>query len=237
LACGAAIACCLAQPARAQGDSDVPKLRIGHYSSGDGLRGLVLDRTGPVPFAKVDGDEEILVLELGARFSDRRGVRWTSLKLDTERLLLDVSEYGQVKLYDADSTAGIALHRDADGEPLARPSQPSGKLLAARCSELTGRVAKAVGSTIVLSATAAGSEDLFAFEGAVENAARALERVGDSQLGRRALRKLAGVEIRAGEAVAVTFHGDRAQISVVPGRGLAGRPSSALIQKVLEANL
>jgi hypothetical protein len=229
--------CCLAVTARAQSDADVPKLRIGHYSSGDGLRGLVLDRTGPVPLAKLDGDEEVLALLQGNRFADRRGARWTSLTADTEQPFLEVSEYGQVRLAATEREGAIPLHRDADGEPLGRASQPAPKLLATECSDLSARVARSVGTTVALSATPKEGEDLTAFEGAVVNAARALERVGDSQIGKRALRKLSAIEVRAGDAVKVQVSGARAQVSVVPSKGLAGRPSSSLIQKVLEANL
>jgi hypothetical protein len=232
-----ALAACAGNVAWAQLDADLPKLRLGHYSSGDGLRGLILDRTGPRPLARMDGDDEVLVLHPGGPFSDRRGVRWTSLKLDTEDVLLDVAESGQVKLHAQDDSSVLALHRDADGEPLLRPSQPSSQGLRSRCEALTASVTETVGTPITLTAAPAGSTDLTAFEGAAENASRALRRVGDSNLGKRALRRLTRLEIRAGDAVDIRVQGATAEVRVVPAQGLAGRPSSVRIQKVLEANL
>src|SRR4051812_47431323 len=37
--------------------------RLGHYSSGDGLTGFVLDRTGSAPRVRMDGTTEVLELE------------------------------------------------------------------------------------------------------------------------------------------------------------------------------
>jgi hypothetical protein len=39
-------------------------LRLGHYSSADGLVGFVLDRTGPTPRVRMDGEERVYVLEV-----------------------------------------------------------------------------------------------------------------------------------------------------------------------------
>jgi hypothetical protein len=218
-------------------DSDVPKLRIGHYSSGDGLIGLVLDRTGTPPLAKIDGDPEVLVLQPGAGFEDRRGVRWTPLRRDTDEVLLEVAQNGQVRYYAPGSTTAMPVHRDADGEPLSRTSSPNAAGLTARCAALTAEVANAVGTRVEISATAPGEGDRAAFEEAAENAAKALERVGDNNLGKRALRSLKALEVRMGESISVEVKGARAQVFIVPALGLAGRPSSARIQKVLEANL
>lgn len=95
-----------------------PRLRLGHYSSADGLFGLVLDRTPAPPRAKVDGAPEIL--ELAVR---RTGPSGATLVSARGELVLVVEGGGQVTA-NVGVRRDLRLRRDADAEPLATPPVP-----------------------------------------------------------------------------------------------------------------
>ncbi len=69
-------------------------LRLGHYSAGDGLSGITLDRSGERPKMQVDGEAD--VIELTARPGWKRGV--THLKDPKGDLRLEIDDHGGVLL-------------------------------------------------------------------------------------------------------------------------------------------
>jgi hypothetical protein len=55
------------------------QLTVGHYSTPDGLKGLVLDRTGGVFKVRIDGEKEIIELtaEEDRHSGELRGHTWS----------------------------------------------------------------------------------------------------------------------------------------------------------------
>lgn len=91
--------------------NDIPRGRLGHYSSGDGLVGFVLDRTGKKPKLKMDDDAH--ALELDVMPGSHGDVALTYPVRGTVVLLGD---HGEVTFF----MNGKAFHmrRDADAAPI-----------------------------------------------------------------------------------------------------------------------
>lgn len=100
-------------------------LRLGHYSTGDGMHGLVIDRSGERPKIRIDGDTAII--ELTARPGDSRNTQ--KLVDPTGKPRLAIDEYGGVVWLDH----GKDVFRDGDAKALgaatmageAPPPQPT----------------------------------------------------------------------------------------------------------------
>lgn len=77
-----------------QFDLEAGALRLGHYSTGDGLAGLTLDRTSKRPKMQIDGEPE--VIELTVRPGWKPGV--TYLKDPKGNIRLEIDDRGGVML-------------------------------------------------------------------------------------------------------------------------------------------
>lgn len=84
--------------------SNAPKLRLGHYSSGDGMTGFVLDRTGPRVRMQMDGASDVLELD-------------SELKLRGRGVVVRFGDSGEVTYFTG--IESIAMRRDADADPLS----------------------------------------------------------------------------------------------------------------------
>jgi hypothetical protein len=93
----------------------VPKLRLGHYSSGDGLTGFVFDRTGAKPQIRMDGTSEII--ELTPRGAPHGQ---TDLAHGIQGVIIRVGEDGQVTYFRGPRGDSVRMIRDADAEPLKK---------------------------------------------------------------------------------------------------------------------
>lgn len=93
--------------------SSAPKLRLGHYSSGDGLVGFVLDRTGAAPKLKMDGTNEVLVLEV-----ERWGSDSNALVNHDKHIGIIVDNDGGVTYSKKGVNPNKPMFRDADAQPL-----------------------------------------------------------------------------------------------------------------------
>src|SRR5712691_10836777 len=90
-----------------------PPLRIGHYSSANGLVGFVLDRLGSPIKLRLDGSDEILALTLEP--ASRNAV---SLKRDDGSYILRIDDRGDITLF-TQAFRDVKVIRDQDAEPLA----------------------------------------------------------------------------------------------------------------------
>ena len=91
-----------------------PPLRIGHYSSGSGLIGFVLDRLGTPIKLRFDDSDEILALT-----PERAPYDSMTLKRDDGIGVLRIYENGQVLLFDEKLKSGSGrAYRDQDAQPL-----------------------------------------------------------------------------------------------------------------------
>ncbi len=92
----------------------IPALRIGHYSSGDGSVGMVLDRTGPQPKMRLDGSREVRLLDPRGTAGENIDVAVVgSPKLG---IAMRFTPRGEVFYYAGRDT--LQLRRDGDADPL-----------------------------------------------------------------------------------------------------------------------
>jgi hypothetical protein len=112
-ACGGSSQPSAASSTASPGASPAGKLRLGHYSSGDGMVGFVLDRTGPVPKVRLDGTSEVVNLEI-------RRTSHTSMDLVSheKHLGIAVDDDGSVVFSQRGAGPNREMYRDADASAL-----------------------------------------------------------------------------------------------------------------------
>ena len=92
-----------------------PPLRIGHYSTGSGLIGFVIDRMGTPIKLRFDGSDEILALT-----TEQAPYNSMTLKRDDGVSVLRIYETGRILIFSDKLSGGSAdAYRDQDAEPLA----------------------------------------------------------------------------------------------------------------------
>ena len=87
---------------------------LGHFSSRNGMHGLVLDRTGEQPLMRVDGTNEVIVLTAEPA---PRGDTW--LKRPDGGNAMRIMSWGGIEYYAGGETHHLV--RDADAAPLSAP--------------------------------------------------------------------------------------------------------------------
>ena len=209
-----------------------PTRRLGHYSSRDGLFGMVLDRTNGPPRARVDGHTEIL--ELAVR---RLGSESTILVSPHLDLTLDVRSDGRMTV----SAEGVPadrdtwLVRDADVPPLGPAVRETPAEAAAHAAQVLQAACGAVPKVDFVPRLRADEA-----AGAVATTWRAVHALAGTcrdSLGQRALTKEVR-RIRIGAATASTFTLGGGTL-VIQG-DLAGEsrgPFSDEIQRFVESKL
>jgi hypothetical protein len=91
-----------------------PRLRIGHYSTGSGLIGFVIDRRGTPIKLRFDGSDEILALTAEPAPYDSM-----TLKRDDGVSVLRIYETGRVLVFSEKLSGGSAdAYRDQEADPL-----------------------------------------------------------------------------------------------------------------------
>jgi hypothetical protein len=95
------------------------QLTVSHYASRDGTLGLVLDRSGPHPKARMDGEKDIVELTM---MEDRSagGRRGWYLKTPTGSNMLYLGVNGNLKLFTKRDT--FPLNSDKAADPLPSPT-------------------------------------------------------------------------------------------------------------------
>ena len=114
-----------------------PPLRIGHYSTRNGMAGFVLDRLGETVKLRFDGSEEIIALSkqpasLGA----------LSLRDDNGHVVLRINNNGGITLFGPGFFDGAGVVRDQDASPLEIPAATKSQAAekAASLGQQLGRV-------------------------------------------------------------------------------------------------
>jgi hypothetical protein len=211
---------------------DEGKLRLGHYSSGDGLTGLILDRSGAKPMARFDASDEVFVL------TPAEGIRdWTRLVQDDGMGLCSVSKYGEVEVYLKGHNDPVEVARDGGGKSLATVSGASVGDVHQAAREQSEAASRATGATITFDPGKPDGDGLGVYLEAMKNVEVGLAVVGGDDLGKAALKKLHKVAFAPGDTADAKLAGNTLTVTVAQKLGHAGRPSSLLIKKVLEAGL
>ena len=210
-----------------------PPLRIGHYSTGNRLIGLVIDRMGTPIKLRFDGPDEILALT-----TEPAPYNSVTLNRDDGVAVLRIYETGRILVFSDKLPGGSAdAIRDQDAAPLA--VQTATKEQAESAADSLGRKLKRAGAPELkvsvaapgLSAEAAewsGLADAIAVTGAT------LAEMLTSPVAREVIAaKLRHVVIRAGDQASVRLAGDSLIVEVDATEAITGRPSSARLKSAI----
>jgi len=206
------------------------RLRLGHYSSGDGLSGLILDRTTEgAARARLDGSTTVIDLAI-VRSSERRALLISA----DGTLTLEIDDRGGVRRYEGERE--VRLFRDGDAEPLPAAATPA--VDAARLGALEGRARAACGAGVrfELGAKVTAPQQR-GVSHVLERAARALESVCRDRAGKDAVaKKVRTVRLTVAPRAKTAFEGG---VLVVEGtfEGEELGPTAHELRVVLERGL
>ena len=210
-----------------------PPLRIGHYSTGNGLIGFVIDRMGSPIKLRFDGSDEILALT-----TEPAPYNSVTLKRDDGVSVGRIYETGRILIFSDKLSGGSAdAYRDQDAAPLV--VKKATKEQAESAADSLGRKLKRAGAPALdvsleaprLSADAAewsGLADTVAVTGIM------LTDMLTSPIAREIIAtKLRRVVIRAAEQAGARLEGDSLIVEVDPSEAITGRLSSARLKSAI----
>ena len=208
-------------------------LRIGHYSSGSGLIGFVLDRLGTPIKLRFDGSEEILALT-----PERAPYDSMTLKRDDGIGVMRIYQTGQVLLFDEKLNGGSArAYRDQDAQPLNVRSAT--KTQAQTDAVALGQKLKRAGGVvlaIVLEAPQLGDESdgWAAMADAVMVTGTAVGEMLASPIARKTIAaKLQRIVIRDAGRVDIKLDDRTLVVEIAADQPIVGRPSSARLKSAI----
>ena len=210
------------------------QLRIGHYSSGNGLIGFVLDSLATPIKLRFDDSEEILALTAEpAPYSS------VTLKRDDGFAVLRIGEDGHVLLFDERLNGGSGTaYRDQDAQPLT--VRAATKTQAHADADALGPKLKrssGVALEVVLDAPRLGdkSDGWAAMADAVSVIGTALGEMLDSSIARETIAaKLRRVVIRDAGRIDIKVVEDRTLVvEIATDQPIVGRPSSARLKSAI----
>jgi hypothetical protein len=199
----------------------VPTPPVARYVGAEG-QSFVLDReSAPRPLLKFDDSSEVWVLEPSPA---PRGD--TIFRNDRGEPVLRSTRLGGLTLFSDDEPEGspAAMAGEAD-ELSSAPSIPPGALLQ-RMIQASARASRAAQHLITFSAPSVSPQAAPLFADSATIAADALVRLTRRADGRAFLVRLDKLVFLQGPKPDVAVNGPVMQITVTPGRGFAGRPSS-----------
>ena len=201
-------------------DSVRPAARVQLFSSPDGQVRFILDRT-PRSYAlmQVLGDDEVYVMRpLPAASGDE------VYATDDRGLVIRVRPNGAVTVYTRVHRDGTPVSRDGAAAPIA-PEPMAQVALQQRLAQLQITVRRSVGRPIAIEAPPSQGPDAFLVLDAATRAAQALSQTPQVPVQR--------IVILLGPAPMAQVQGQTLIITVAPGMGFAGRPSTAAVRTVV----
>ncbi|WFU19376.1 DUF4908 domain-containing protein [Bradyrhizobium sp. CB3481] len=210
-----------------------PPLRIGHYSSGNGLIGLVIDRMGTPVKVRFDGSEEILALT-----AEQAPYNSIALKRDDGVSVLRIYETGRILIFSDKLPDGSAdAYRDQDAEPLV--VKKATKEQAETEAESLGRKLRRAGApALAISLDAprlsADAAEWSAMADAIAVTGITLAEMLTSPIAREVIAaKLRRVVIRDADQADVKLADDTLIVEVEAKAAVTGRPSSARLRSAI----
>lgn len=200
--------------------------RVARYVSEDGQK-FVLDRTSSRPLLKFDDSREVWALQATA--APRGDVIY---KNDQGRAVLRATRLGGLTLFTEARPGGTAVALDGGGTPLRLPLLGPQALLE-RLAQSSARASRAARRLIPFEADADPNSAPLVADAAMVTA-DALVRM--SRTDRRQLAKVRKVELVQGSRASAVLQSDVIRVTIAPGQGVAGRPSSERIVAVLISN-
>jgi hypothetical protein len=205
-----------------------PPLRIGHYSTRDGMAGFVLDRLGEPVKLRFDGSEEIFALS-----KEPASLGDLSLRDDNGGYVLRINNRGGITLFRPGVRDGAGVIRDQDAQPLAIPtatkSQATDKATALG-QELSriGRTAFAI--NLEAPSLADNSQAWATMADAAAVVGMVLKGTVADTLGREAVAtNMERVVIRDAGHISIALDGRTLVVEIDADSPIVGRPSSRRI--------
>ena len=228
---GAALTLIISQGALAAESG--PRLRIGHYSTGTGLMGFVIDRMGTPIKLRFDGSDEILAVT-----AEPAPYNSITLKRDDGVSVLRIYETGRILVFSDKLSGGSAdAFRDQEAEPLV--VKKATKEQAETEAESLGRKLRGAGApalTISLDAPRLSDDSAAwsAMADAIAVTGSTLEEMLTSPIAREIIAaKLRRVVIRDADQIDVKLADDALIVEVKAKDAVTGRPSSARLKSAI----
>lgn len=210
-----------------------PPLRIGHYSTGNGLIGFVIDRMGTPLKLRFDGSDEILALT-----AEQAPYNSITLKRDDDVSVLRIYETGRILIFSNKLSNGSAdAYRDQDAEPLV--VKKATKEQAEAAADSLGRKLRHAGApALAISLDAprlsADAAEWSAMADAIAVTGITLTEMLTSPIAREIIAtKLRRVVIRDAGQVDVKLADDTLIVEVEAREPITGRPSSARLKSAI----
>ena len=210
-----------------------PPLRIGHYSSGNGLIGLVIDRMGTPVKVRFDGSDEILALT-----AEPAPYNSITLKRDDGVSVLRIYETGRILIFSNKLSDGSAdAYRDQEAEPLV--VKKATKEQAETEAESLGRKLRRAGApALAISLDAprlsADATEWSAMADAIAITGITLAEMLTSPIARDIIAaKLRRVVIRDADQADVKLADDTLIVEIDARAAITGRPSSARLRSAI----
>ncbi len=206
----------------------------GTYLAGDAMR-FSLDRYRDYERLRFSGNDEIYYLTI-----EPAALGGRVLKYDSGDIALQVAGWGGVTLYTHEVPGGMPAERLSDVERTQEPIiSPDAKSLAARSSD---DIKLHTGLTIGFKANWQGLDQSDVMRAlasdAIRNATHAIERVASSRkTGQALLLQFDVVRIAPAPEPSAVIADKLLTVSISPVHGIAGRPSSVAIAKVIREKL
>lgn len=206
-----------------------PTPPVARYVGMEG-QSFVLDRaSGPQPLLKFDGSPEVWVL---APSPAPRGD--TIYRNDMGDPVLRSTRLGGLTLFSAQEPGGMPVAIQGEADDLQPPPTIPPGALFQRMIQASARASHAAQHLITFSAPSVSPQAAPLFADSVTIAAEAIVRLSHRADGRVFLAKLDKLIFLQGAKPEAVMMGPVMQITVTPGKGYSGRPSS---DKVVKAAL
>jgi len=210
-----------------------PPLRIGHYSTGNGLIGFVIDRMGTPVKLRFDGSDEILALT-----AEQAPYNSITLKRDDGISVLRIYETGRILVFSGKLPGGSAdAYRDQQAEPLV-VKKATKEQAEAEAESFGRRLRRAGAPELAISLDAPRlSADAAAWSAMADATAvtgATLAEMLTSPIAREIIAaKLRRVVIRDADQVDVRLAGDTLIVEIEAREAITGRPSSARLKSAI----
>lgn len=197
---------------------------VGRYVAESG-EGFVLDRSGRNPLLRFDRREETWVLRPSA--APRGDVIYRN---DAGEQVLRVTPSGGMTIYTSRAPGGSPASFSGEGRSLSPPTL--GPILLFRLmAQRSAMVSQVVGHLVQVNLDGDQSEALCVE--ALVVTTEAVIRVARSPTARQYVAELRRISIVEGSRAGVTYSRGVLTVTVDPGQGMAGRPSSARVIRAI----
>jgi hypothetical protein len=202
---------------------------VARYEA-EGAVAFVLDRSTGQPLIQFEGSNEVWAL-----YPQAAPKGDVVFKNDVGQDVLRITRAGGLTVFTSTRPEGAAALLEGVGNSLRLPVLPKEVERAwARLRAATDRTSRAARRPIGVDVPDVGPDGLAVAVDAALIAFEAVDRLVKSDRNGAALSRIGQVLVLEGKTPDVVVKQGSLVITVVPGRGVAGRPSSAKIQKALK---